>query len=203
MTRRTYTERRVYAARVMRFRKAVYAARRDLTSGCQLLLLRLSDDMNERCVVSVPRSVLSEDLDAPKPRITEWVAEAVKAGFLSPVVRGRPGVSAVYQGIYRGPSEVRPSVPSTRYGKPDHAEVRPGVPSTAPTRYATGGTHEEERTAPSAHTVTEATHHPSERRTKEEQVPGRASARLPRYWHDLEPPDLEEPEPRAVREESA
>lgn len=156
MTRRTYTERRVYAARVMRFRRGVYAARRDLTSGCQLLLLRLSDDMNERCVVSVPRKVLADDLDAPKPRITEWIAEAVKAGFLSRVVRGRPGVSAVYQGLVQEPAEVRPSVPSTRYGKPDHVEVRPGVPSLAPTRYATGGTHEVQRTEPSVTTGQEA-----------------------------------------------
>ena len=44
--RRTFTERRVYSARVMKFRAGVYAGRGKLTPGCQLLLLRLADDMN-------------------------------------------------------------------------------------------------------------------------------------------------------------
>jgi hypothetical protein len=123
---------RSYSARVMRFRAAVYRQRGKLTPGCQLLLLRMSDDMSAVGIVSIPRSRLADELAAPPPRITEWVTEAKRAGFLSTVRRGRPGVTAVYQGL-----EVRPGVPSTRYAQPDQAEVRHGVPPTEGQRYAT------------------------------------------------------------------
>ena len=156
MRRRTYTERRVYAARVMKFRRAVYAARRDLTPGCLLLLLRLSDDMNEKCIVSVPRSVLAEDLDATPARITEWIGEAVQRRFLSQVVRARPKVTAVYQGVVRGTPQrtsVRgtPQVSSEGYAPADL--------STGIQRSAGEGSHEVQRTEPSATTGQEAPTH--------------------------------------------
>lgn len=130
---------RSYSARVMRFRQGVFANRRNISAGCQVLLLRLSDSMVAKAIVSVPRSQLAEDLAAPKSRVTEWVQQAREAGFLGVVRRGRPGVTAVYQGQYVHPVEVRPAVPSQRYGNCDHAEVRPGVPSSDSQRYAQQG----------------------------------------------------------------
>jgi hypothetical protein len=47
---------RSYSARVMKFRRGVYANRRNISAGCQVLLLRLSDDMNPNAIVSVPRT---------------------------------------------------------------------------------------------------------------------------------------------------
>jgi hypothetical protein len=126
---------KTYSARVMKFRRGVYANRRHLTSGCQLLLLRLSDDMSATAIVSVPRSTLAVDLDCPPARITEWIAEAKAAGFLSVVRRARPKVTAVYQGLY---------VASERYAPADlrgtdllsSGEVRHGVPQIGVQRYA-------------------------------------------------------------------
>lgn len=122
---------RTYSARVMSFRQGVYGNRDKVTAGCQVLLLRLSDDMSATAIVSVPRSRLASELGVPPPRITEWVKQAKDAGFLSTVRRGRPGVTAVYQGLL-----VRPGVPSQRYAQPDQAEVRPGVPQIGTQRYA-------------------------------------------------------------------
>lgn len=203
MTRRTYTERRPYSARVMRFRRGVYAARRTLSPGCALLLLRLSDDMDQYAKVSIPRSVLADDLDTSTARITDWITEAVEKRFLDRVRRGRPGVTAVYQGLIRTADEVRPGVPSQRYATPDHVEVRPGVPLKDGQRYAPGGPQEGKRTARSDQTVTPAYPEAHNGGTKDEQVPGHAGAPVARPWWHREPPDLEEPEPYADREESA
>lgn len=137
---------RTYSARVMRFRQGVFANRRHISSGCQVLLLRLSDSMDAKAIVSVPRSELAEDLNAPTSRITEWVGEARAAGFLSVVRRARPRVTAVYQGLYVNP-EVRPAVPPQRYGNCDLSEVRPAVPPSEPQRYAQGGSQEGVQTA--------------------------------------------------------
>jgi hypothetical protein len=135
MSGRAISERR-YSARVMRFRGAVYGQREGLTNGCRLLLLRLSDGMDGHCKVSVPRSTLAAEFGVAPARITEWVRMAKELGFLDTVRRGRPGVTAVYQGLIPA-REVRPGVPSQRYARADQAEVRPGVPSTAGQRYAT------------------------------------------------------------------
>lgn len=139
--RQTYTERRAYSTRVMKWRKAVYGEREGLTNGCRVLLLRLSDDMDSHRKVSVPRSVLAADLDVAPARITEWIAKARDLGFLDVVRRGRPGVTAVYAGTMP-PHVVRPSVPSDGTPEPTKPEVRQGVPSTSPTWYALGGTQE-------------------------------------------------------------
>jgi hypothetical protein len=126
---------RNYSARVMRFRAGVYAARGRITPGCQVLLLRLSDSMDSRGIVSVPRSRLADEFDCPPVRITEWVNQAFAAGFLDRVRRGRPGVTAVYQGLVVGP-EVREGVPSQRYATTNQVEVRDGVPQNEVQRYA-------------------------------------------------------------------
>jgi hypothetical protein len=126
---------RTYSDRVMRFRKGVFASRRHVSSGCQLLLLRLSDDMNANAVVSVPRSTLAKDLDCPPARITEWISEAKEKRFLDVVRRARPKVTAVYQGLL---------VDLQRYAPADlrgtdllsSEEVRPAVAQNDSQRYA-------------------------------------------------------------------
>jgi hypothetical protein len=145
---RAISERR-YSARVMRFRAAVYGPREGLTNGCRLLLLRLSDAMDGHCKVSVPRSALSRELGVAPARITEWVHMAKDLGLLDTVRRGRPGVTAVYQGLIPA-TEVRQGVPSTWYARADQAEVRQGVPSSAPQRYATAVPQEVVRPAGTA-----------------------------------------------------
>lgn len=188
--RRTYNERRAYSAKVMRFRLGVYAARGGaLTPGCQLLLLRLSDDMDARGYVSVPRSVLVEDLAAPPPRITEWLKEAVEGRFLDRVRRGQPGVTAVYQGLVRTPAEVRPGVPSQRYATADHAEVRPGVPVTASQRYAQHHPQEEETSRTSESTGTGRQFSGSQRGSNEkvEDHQARVSLAVCAFHEDWEP----------------
>jgi hypothetical protein len=126
---------KTYSDRVMRFRRGVYANRRHMTPGCQVLLLRLSDSMDAKAIVSVPRSTLAKDLDCPPARITEWIREAKAGGFLDVVRRARPKVTAVYQGLY---------VDSVRYAPADlrgtdllsSGEVREGVPQNGAQRYA-------------------------------------------------------------------
>lgn len=192
MSRRTYNERRAYAARVMRFRQEVY---RDhpplimfdtkdgkevtftLTNGCRLLLLRLSDDMDQHARVSVPRSVLAEHLGTAPPRITEWVHAAQRFGFLTQVRRGRPGVTAVYQGLVPSANEVREGVPSERYARADHVEVRPGVPTEGAAWYATDHRQEVSTAVP---TVSAPIGTPSRRSSEERVEPFGAVVRLDR-----------------------
>lgn len=128
----------------MKFRAGVYGNRQKISAGCQVLLLRLSDSMDAKCIVSVPRSQLAAELGCPPARITEWVQAAREAGFLSTVRRARPKVTAVYQGMYVNPLEVRPAVPHQRYGNPDPTGVRPAVPLDPAQRYAQGGSQEVE-----------------------------------------------------------
>lgn len=106
----------------MRFRAGVYASR-EITNGCKVLLLRLSDDMSATAIVSIPRSKLAEEFNCRPATITEHITAAKAAGFLSPVRRARPNVTAVYQGL-----EVRQGVPRLRYGNSDPTEVRQDVP---------------------------------------------------------------------------
>lgn len=118
------------------FRTAVFAA--DVPDSVKVLLLRLLEDMNHKLIVSVPRSRLAADLDVPYARITERVKVARDKGYLDQVRRGRPGVTAVYQGVPRRgtdsvPLEVRPPVPSEGTDsvpssgglevRPDHTQV--------------------------------------------------------------------------------
>ena len=89
-----------------RWRKAVYAPTDGMTHGCRVLLLRLSDDMNHKGIVSIPRSRLAEEFGCDPALVTRWVTIAKRLGFLDTVRRGRPHVTAVYQATIP-PSEVR------------------------------------------------------------------------------------------------
>lgn len=126
---------RTVSDRVLRFRRGVYLNRARITPGCQVLLLRLSEDMSANAIVSIPRSKLAEEFDCAPARITEWVNQAKQAGFLSQVRRGRPGVTAVYQGLIVAP-EVREGVPTAGVRKTEPHLVREGVPDSEVQRYA-------------------------------------------------------------------
>ena len=132
---------RTFSDQVIRFRRGVYCNRCRITAGCQVLLLRLSEDMSARAIVSIPRSKLAEEFGCAPARITEWINQAKDAGFLTVVRRGRPGVTAVYQGLYVAP-EVREGVPTPEVRKTGPFLVREGVPNSDAQRYATAGTQE-------------------------------------------------------------
>ncbi len=132
-----------YSDRVMRFRAAVYPRREGLTDGCRVLLLRLSDRMDAKAIVSIPRSKLADELGVAPARITEWIRQAKDLGALSTVRRGRPGVTAVYQGLVLPPvgtrrrtTEVRDGVPSPEVRETGPCKVRDGVPQNGATWYA-------------------------------------------------------------------
>lgn len=137
------------------FKRAVFAGR--MPDSVKVLLLRLLEDMNHKLIVSVPRSKLAQDLGVPPPRISERIKVARDLGYLGQVRRGRPGVTAVYQGFavrQRGtesvPLEVRHPVPSEGTDsvpqsgglevRPDHTQVgtgsesRNGYPHSLPQR---------------------------------------------------------------------
>lgn len=165
--RKTYTERRSYSARVMKWRREVYSKRDGLTAGCRVLLLRLSDDMDAHAKVSIPRSQLAQELGVAPARISEWVAQGKALGFLDVVKRGRPGTTAVYQGT-RPNREVREDVPfpadlGVRQTVP--IGVREGVPQNGVKGYARAGTQEVEETAGNEQTPDQD--HCDEKRSKE------------------------------------
>jgi hypothetical protein len=126
---------RTVSDQVLKFRRGVYENRGRITAGTQVLLLRLSDDMSARAIVSIPRSRLAAEFDCAPARITEWINQAKSAGFLSVVRRPRPGVTAVYQGLYVAP-EVREGVPTPEVRKTEPVLVREGVPLEDVQRYA-------------------------------------------------------------------
>lgn len=139
--RKTYTETRPYSAAVMKWRAAVYAPRKGMTNGCRVLLLRLSDDMNAKRLVSIPRQVLADDLGVAPARITEHIKLARRLGFLDIVQRARQHVTATYAGTIP-PSEVRHSVPLE-----SDSEVRQSRPLGG-TPQRTSGDTPEVRSAP-------------------------------------------------------
>ncbi|MCH1867077.1 hypothetical protein [Nocardioides sp. CFH 31398] len=124
-----------------RFRAAVYAEREGMTNGCRVLLLRLADSMNARGIVSVPRAQLADEFGVHTSGITERIKLARDLGFLDIVRRGRPGVTAVYQGLIPA-SMVRQSAPPSMVRKPGGDMVRQSAPSESATWCATDPTQE-------------------------------------------------------------
>lgn len=89
-------------------------------NGVRVLLIYLADHMRPNRTVSVPRSTIARDLGISTAEVTKRMKAAKDAGLLDPVQRGRPGVTAVYQGLF--PSPVR------GMGNPTSG-VTPGLPS--------------------------------------------------------------------------
>lgn len=67
-----------------------------LTDTTKLLLVVLTDYMDPRGEVSIPRDKLADQLDRSPRRITERIKAARDAGFLDTVSRAYPGHTAVY-----------------------------------------------------------------------------------------------------------
>jgi hypothetical protein len=85
-----------WRAAVFTYRGSVKGVR--MTDACRVLLLKMAEHMDGNGIVSVPRTKLAEELgDVAVARITERIKLARTLGFLDPVRRGRPGVTAVYQ----------------------------------------------------------------------------------------------------------
>lgn len=79
----------------------VYSVRHaGIGNGVRVLLLYLADHMRVDRTVSVPRSTLAKALNVTPSEITWRIKAATEAGLLDTVVRGRPGVTAVYQGSF-------------------------------------------------------------------------------------------------------
>lgn len=134
----------------MRFRRGVYLNRGRITPGCQVLLLRLSEDMSANAIVSVPRTRLAEEFGCDPARITEWMKQARAAGFLSIVKRARQHTTAVYQGLYVSPAGVREGAPlDDLSGVRSYAPggVRESAPLGLPQGCALTPTQEEVQTA--------------------------------------------------------
>ena len=140
---------RTYSDRVVKFRRGVYQ-HPEISLGCKLLLIRLSDSMSAAAKVSVPRSVLAADLNVAPARISEWVKQAKDARFLSTVRRARPGVTAVYQGLFVGTE----SVPSPEADRGTDFLTSQGTETGPPNRTQRYGNHppQEVQTAPSEQT---------------------------------------------------
>ncbi len=110
-----------------RWRGAIYIKRPEMTNGCRVLLLRLSDDMGATGKVSIPRTRLAAELGVAPARITEQMKLAKRLGFIDTVRRARPGTTAVYAATVPPPPGVRP---------PGGDEVRPCGPDLAAEGYA-------------------------------------------------------------------
>ena len=87
-------------------RRSVEDWRRDvfrstvLSDRAKVLLLFLAEHMNADRRVSLPRAQVAKALGKSERRITERITEAHDAGWLSTVVRGQKGITAVYQGLF-------------------------------------------------------------------------------------------------------
>lgn len=73
-------------------------------------LIYLSHHMRADRTVSRPRRLIADALGISERTVDRIVVDAHEAGLLSTVVRGRKGVTAVYQGIF--PDPVQSDTPS-------------------------------------------------------------------------------------------
>lgn len=89
-------------------RRTVDAWRRDvlaskapqLTGSVKVLLLYLADHMHPDRKVSIPRAQIADDLGCHEQRIAERFKKAVDAEYLTNVIPGHKGTTAVYQGCW-------------------------------------------------------------------------------------------------------
>lgn len=94
------------------WRALVFRHRADgLGNGVRVLLLYLADHMKADRTVSVPRSQIARDLGVSPRQVTERMQAAHEAGLLDTVRRGRPGTTAMYQGLFPSVSLGTPGVP--------------------------------------------------------------------------------------------
>lgn len=101
--------------------------------ACRVLLLVLARNMTDRGAVSVPRHKLATMLGKPERRISERIAEAVKAGLLSRLGGGYRGRTAEYMAYLPGRKG------AGRQHSLSGKDAGTGVPETAPFSQPVGG----------------------------------------------------------------
>lgn len=69
-------------------------------NGVRLLLVLMAEHMDGKRYVSVPRSQLADALGISRREVADRLTAAKEAGLLDSVRAGRPGVTAVYQGLF-------------------------------------------------------------------------------------------------------
>ena len=82
--------------------------------GCRLFLVYIADHMDSRRVTSRPRHLIAADLGVSERAVCRYVEQAHEAGFLTTLVRGHKGITAVYQGTFptaQREHRVRPETP--------------------------------------------------------------------------------------------
>jgi len=103
-----------------------------ISNACRVLMIALADEMTPDGVVCRSRSRLAETLGIDPRRVTERLTEAVDAGILRRVVKGKPGQLATYQAMRREGAHVRTK--PTRRRDPDYLSTR--ARNTAPSEGA-------------------------------------------------------------------
>lgn len=120
------------------WKATVYQHRAEgLGNGVRVLLLFLADNMKANRMVSVPRSQIAAALGVSTAEVTKRIKAARDAGLLYSVRQGRPGVTAVYQGLFPSLSVGNPGVtkPEAAHGTGNHTSIsaslgNPGVAAT-------------------------------------------------------------------------
>lgn len=102
--------------------RAVVYRHAGINNSVRVLLLYLADNMRADRTVSIPQSQIAADLGVNVRRVKERIAAARSAGLLDTVRKGRPGTTAMYQGLFPSVSLGTPGVPKE---EPQHgADVR-------------------------------------------------------------------------------
>lgn len=97
------------------WRALVYGVRGEgVGNGVRVLLLFLADHMDGQRRVSVPRSRIAGALGVSTAEVTKRIGAAHAAGLLDTVRKGRPHVTAQYQGLFPTPSRGNPVVTSNQ-----------------------------------------------------------------------------------------
>lgn len=84
--------------------RAVVYRHAGINNSVRVLLLYLADNMRADRTVSIPQSRIAEALGVSTRRVKERIAAARSAGLLDTVRKGRPGTTAMYQGLLPKPS---------------------------------------------------------------------------------------------------
>ncbi len=181
------------ADRRTRWRQAVFEPRAGMTDACRVLLLYLHDYMNHKGIVSRPRSKITADLGIHSARVTERLKLAKDLGFISPVRRGRPHVTAVYQAVI--PSSEAPVRRVSRGTSAVPLEVRQPGSDEVRQPYLPDGPRGTAHRQPSSSTQVE---HSSVRRAVSESATRSAATRS-----TDDEPEAEVTAPRRAWEDSA
>lgn len=99
-----------------------------MTGETRVLLMVMAERMDRHRNVSIPRAEMAKMLAVDPRRITERVQIAHELGLLDTVVHGRPGITAVYQGLF--PTGVRQRSKTKKDGAPVRTKSHGAVERT-------------------------------------------------------------------------